>query len=207
MNSVEVNNQVYHYIIERKPIKHLYIRLKENYFLVTCSAKHSTLVVENFLKDNIEKLLLKKEKKKIVKTPQYMLNDKQYTKEEFYALYNYPNDDRYYFLVLRTHLEQRVQNLNIKIAQILKILQLKPVVITYKKLISRYGACHIKDKYITLSLFMAKLNDQYLEYVIAHEYCHFLVPNHSPQFYAKLSLIDPNHQQIQKKLRKIPISF
>ena len=41
-----------------------------------------------------------------------------------------------------------------------------------------------------------------IEYVVLHEFCHFLYPNHSKDFYAILTTLMPDWQQRKKLLDK-----
>ena len=49
---------------------------------------------------------------------------------------------------------------------------------------SRWGSCNVKTGALCLNVQLVKKPPQCLEYVVVHELCHLLVPNHSPQFWA-----------------------
>jgi predicted metal-dependent hydrolase len=66
---------------------------------------------------------------------------------------------------------------------------------------SRWGSCHISRKRIHLSLRLAMQPPSCLEYVIVHELCHLLVPDHSPAFYELLGRLLPDWQERRDILR------
>jgi predicted metal-dependent hydrolase len=70
----------------------------------------------------------------------------------------------------------------------------------------RWGSCLVPQKKINLSLQLAMKPLSCLEYVIVHELCHLLVPNHSPAFYKLLEKFLP-HWQEQRCLLRQPDLF
>ncbi len=67
---------------------------------------------------------------------------------------------------------------------------------------SRWGVCHIKKRYITLNLQLLAKPYDCIEYVIMHEYAHFLVPNHSKKFWDIMQLHMPDYNMRRKMLNK-----
>lgn len=61
-----------------------------------------------------------------------------------------------------------------------------------------FGSCRISAKgqktRITLSRHLMGLPLEYIEFVILHEFCHLVYPDHSPQFYALLDRVLPRHR-------------
>ena len=55
---------------------------------------------------------------------------------------------------------------------------------------------------ITLNQHLLEMPVSCIEYVVLHEFCHFLYPNHSKDFYAILSTLMPDWQQRKKLLDK-----
>ena len=47
---------------------------------------------------------------------------------------------------------------------------------------SRWGVCHMAKRQITFALQLYNMPEAAQIYVVVHEYCHFLQPNHSPAF-------------------------
>lgn len=72
--------------------------------------------------------------------------------------------------------------------------------INYKYTTSYYG-CNYKNA-ITISSTLLKFNPKYYEYILAHEYIHFYVKDHSDLFYNKLLQIYPDYFDVIKLLKK-----
>lgn len=64
-----------------------------------------------------------------------------------------------------------------------------------------FGSCKISHKEqetcIMLSTHLLGLPLEYIEFVMLHEFCHLLYPNHSPHFYALFDLVLPRHRIIK----------
>lgn len=84
-------------------------------------------------------------------------------------------------------------------------LNLELVKFKLKDVKSYYGKCFINKKEIIYSLKLAKLDSIFLEYVIYHEYSHFIEANHSKKFYQVLEKLMPNYYEVQKKLKKVKV--
>ena len=70
----------------------------------------------------------------------------------------------------------------------------------YRNMISRWGSCQPKRKIITVNYALINAPVTCIEYVIVHEFIHFLVPNHSKKFYEQLSVFLPDWQERKKML-------
>lgn len=71
--------------------------------------------------------------------------------------------------------------------------------IKYRKMVSRWGSCQPKKNILTFNTLLTEKSLPCIEYVVAHEFTHFLVPNHSKEFYDKLSAFMPDYK-LRKKL-------
>ncbi|MFA5543410.1 MAG: YgjP-like metallopeptidase domain-containing protein [Bacilli bacterium] len=71
-----------------------------------------------------------------------------------------------------------------------------------KDMKSKWGVCHYKTKKVVINKAFIHLPIALLEYVIHHELNHFIVPNHSVDFYNELYKHLPNHRDLQKRLKK-----
>lgn len=64
-----------------------------------------------------------------------------------------------------------------------------------------YGSCRISPKRqetgITLSAHLMGLPLEYIEFVILHEFCHLIFPDHSPRFYALFDCVLPRHKSLK----------
>ena len=208
MNSIVINNQNYHYQVTFKDIKHLYIRFNNDIFQVSCSKRWKTTLIEQFIINNFDKIMAKRDKKnKQIEVAKYQVGNVIHSKEEFYQQLNLRVDDKFYLKALSILLMNKISKIDEQLNQDLLKLGLSKVDTNYKKLKSRYGSCQTIAKTITLNLFLARLDEIYLRYVLIHEYCHLIHPDHSKKFYACLEKVIPEHKTIQKSLRKHAISF
>lgn len=73
----------------------------------------------------------------------------------------------------------------------------------FREMRSRFGSCHTKARTVTLAKALAKYPPDSVEYVIAHELCHLIHPNHSKAFYAELSAVMPDWKERREALRAI----
>ena len=66
---------------------------------------------------------------------------------------------------------------------------------------TRWGTCHTKKGIITLNSRLMDYPYECIRYVIVHEFAHFLVPNHSKNFYNVVESIMPDWNIWRKYLR------
>lgn len=202
----DMNNQIgFSYQIVYKPIRHLYIRVKQGKVIVTCGKHFSQQQVEAFLLERENKIieLLNKEKRVIL--PQYQVFDKVLEASDFFQ--GLTINDKNYEIMLKKYTETKIIELRDWLSIKLKLIGLNLVSTKVKKLKSKYGSCHIVKREITINSFMARLPEIYLKYVLLHEYAHLIVANHSAAFYKVLDQLMVDHKKIQRSLRKIPIEF
>lgn len=67
---------------------------------------------------------------------------------------------------------------------------------------TRWGSCLTKKKIITLNKRLLEASRSCIEYVVMHELCHFMYPNHSKHFYAFLTMLMPDWKERKKNLEK-----
>ena len=77
--------------------------------------------------------------------------------------------------------------------------------IKFRKMVSRWGSCHTKKGILTFSTNLMYAPAECIEYVVWHEFTHFLQPNHSTRFYDELAKVCPNWKECRKKLKEISI--
>ena len=77
--------------------------------------------------------------------------------------------------------------------------------IKFKKMVSCWGHCNIQKKALTFSTSLMYAPTECIEYVVWHEFTHFLHPNHSTRFYDELAKVYPNWKECRKKLKEISI--
>ena len=76
----------------------------------------------------------------------------------------------------------------------------KPV-IKVRDMTSRWGVCSPARHQLTFALQLYQMPPAAKIYVVVHEYCHFLVPNHSPEFWAQVERLLPDWKQRRALLK------
>jgi hypothetical protein len=80
------------------------------------------------------------------------------------------------------------------------ILGVKPKSIAYRNMKSRWGSCQPGTGRVCFNIRLALYPPECLEYVVVHELCHFLEPNHGPGFHALMDKVMPDWPARKKKL-------
>ena len=72
--------------------------------------------------------------------------------------------------------------------------------IKIRKMKTRWGSCNPTKKIVTISLMLAEHPVECLKFVLSHELCHLVHPNHSKEFYAVLTVVMPEWKEYKKIL-------
>lgn len=78
---------------------------------------------------------------------------------------------------------------------------IKPAAVKMRDMKSRWGSCHILDGTIVMNTRLIAYPEMCARYVFAHEYAHFIVPNHSADFYCVVEKIMPDYKYWSDKLK------
>ena len=73
--------------------------------------------------------------------------------------------------------------------------------IKVRDMTSRWGVCYMKRRQITFALQLYNMPPAAQIYVVVHEYCHFLQPNHSPAFWAEVEKLLPDWKERRALLK------
>ena len=74
--------------------------------------------------------------------------------------------------------------------------------IRFRYMTSRWGSCQPKRKRLTFNYALLELPVSCIEYVVIHEFTHFLQPNHSQKFYRQLFMFMPDWEKRKELLEK-----
>jgi len=79
--------------------------------------------------------------------------------------------------------------------------------VRFRRMSAQWGNCRPKTGVITFNTRLIMMPVDCIEYVVAHELCHLLHPDHSSRFYACLSECMPDWQTRKKRLLDCPVTF
>lgn len=71
-----------------------------------------------------------------------------------------------------------------------------------RNMTSRWESCLPNKGIITLNKRLIKAPKNCIEYVAYHEFCHFVHPNHSKQFYSLLQVMLPDWRESKQLLER-----
>ncbi len=75
--------------------------------------------------------------------------------------------------------------------------------IKYRLMKTRWGSCMPKTKVLTFNTALAEYSVECIEYVVFHEFTHFIHPNHSKAFYAELEKHIPDWKERKARLKTL----
>ena len=143
------------------------------------------------------------------KVPQKVLDDFIISKAEFIlrALEKYKNmpvkEQKQYFT--EDEVKEQIHDLCNKAFPYYEKRGIKYPEIKFRKMVSRWGSCHFQKGILTFNTNLMYAPTECIEYVVWHEFTHFLQPNHSSKFYDELAKVYPNWKECRKKLKEISI--
>lgn len=77
--------------------------------------------------------------------------------------------------------------------------------IQMREMVSRWGSCSPKKGFITFNTALVTMPISCIEYVVTHEFTHFLYPNHSKKFYEQLATFMPDWEERKRRLENTPV--
>ncbi len=80
-------------------------------------------------------------------------------------------------------------------------LGVKAGAIAVRSMVSRWGSCNTRTGRICVNLRLAEKDARCLEYVVVHELCHLLVPDHSPAFWTHVARCLPDWRDLRRLTR------
>lgn len=73
--------------------------------------------------------------------------------------------------------------------------------IRFRRMKSRWGSCQPVRGVLTFNSALIHVPERCIEYVVLHELCHFIRPDHSPRFRVELDALMPDWRERQKEIR------
>jgi len=80
-------------------------------------------------------------------------------------------------------------------------------VLKFRKMKTRWGSCQPNKNILTFNTMLLLTPFECIKYVVIHEFCHFICPDHSKKFYNNLSRFMPDYKIHREKLKSYNIYF
>lgn len=77
--------------------------------------------------------------------------------------------------------------------------------IKFRNMVSQWGNCYPKKNILTFNTNLMYAPMECIEYVVYHEFTHFIRANHSKEFYNELSKVCPEWKKLRTKLKEMSI--
>lgn len=194
-----LNGRAVPYELERKKIKNINLRVKPDGSVhVSAPRRVPEGMIESFLfskADFILEAVERAEKRRIKVTPGKMLVLGRELPDDFGS-----EKQREKWLK-----EQCVEAVSHAFARLYPIFEKRGVAlpeIKFRKMKSRWGSCQPTRGILTFNSALIHVPERCIEYVVAHELCHFIHPDHSPRFKAELSALMPDWKARQNEIRE-----
>lgn len=166
------------YTLTRKKVRNVNLRVKPGGAVVVSAPPHMPQrEIETFLRGKAAWIQHHRANMLAVPPPAPC----RYTREECLALFTLVSDA--IFPLFADVLEGRKPTLRVR------------------EMKTRWGVCHPQKRVITLNTRLAEKPRAALEYVVLHEYVHFIHPNHQAGFHAEMERLMPDYRQRRKLLR------
>lgn len=194
-------------VIERKKIKNIYFRIKEDLKLyISCGYLCSDKYIEKLLNDN---------KNSIIRMYNNMLN-KVSIKNDIYYLgskMNYIYSDKVYIdglniygpsiEVINDYLEKNCLDIfkNRLDRLMIQFEDLPKFRLRIRHMKTRWGVCNRSSMTVTLNTELIHKDVSLIDYVIVHELCHFKYMDHSKNFWMEVEKYYPYYKLARKRLK------
>lgn len=93
------------------------------------------------------------------------------------------------------------------IDEISGLLKVYPAKIKYRIMKKRFGSCNYSNKVITFSKFLKFLPNDLIKYIVIHEMCHLIIPNHKKEFRLLVKKLCPDYKEKENLLAAYKIKL
>lgn len=205
-NKIIIDNEEFEIIVNRKRIKNLYLRVKEeNKIEVSANFYTTNKEILKIINDNKAFIIKANNKLKANKLkPNKIMylgdelslieSDKTFIDNNY--IYAKSEEDAVNYIyslcydVFRTRLE-RIMNM---------FDDLPKFTLRVRKMKTRWGVCNKSSMTVTLNTELITKDVNLIDYVIVHELCHFKHMDHSPKFWNEVAKYYPYYKQARKEL-------
>ena len=99
------------------------------------------------------------------------------------------------------YIQEGYKRLEEKVIKYAEIIRVSPKEIKVRNYKTRWGSCDMKGR-LTFNYHLIKAPHYIVDYVVIHELCHMLQPNHSKFFWNEVAKYDPLYKQHKKWLKE-----
>lgn len=229
---ISIGNRKITYELTRKNVKNINVRIKSDMTIsVSANSRVSKRHIEEFLiskADWIEKTIKRFEDREknqhkeivfangekvrllgkdlIIKIIPSKTNQISFDEEYLYLFINNPKDeDRIRILWSKwfeTFIKDTFSHIVKRIYPIFIQYNIKMPKLKLRTMKTRWGTCAVHTGTITLNKMLIYKPIECIEYVVTHEFTHFIHPNHGKEFYNTLESVMPDHKMRRKMLEK-----
>lgn len=208
----EYNEKKYDIVIEKKKIKNIYLKVKEDLKIyISCNRFTLNNQIEKLINDNYKticKMIDKQENRRNKNKDFYYLGNKYdivYVDEvdevniSDCKIFAKDQDSLEKWLNKQTKLifSKRLELCKSKVLEELPKINLK-----IREMKTRWGVCNRGNNNVTLNSKLIRYNEEIIDYVIFHELCHFTHPNHSSDFWRLVCKYVPNYKKLRNELNR-----
>jgi len=205
------NDNKYEIIIEKKKIKNMYLKVKDDLKIyISCNRFVTNKQIEKMINDNYDAIckMIDRQTKNKVKSSEFYYLGKKYDVvfSDIFKSIDISNNKIYVKdkdaldrwlkkqmeIVFSVELEKCIDNFEEKIPKVnLKIRNMK----------TRWGVCNRSNNNVTLNSNLIRFDIDIIDYVIYHELSHFIHPNHSVDFWNHVRKYVPNYKILRNRLK------
>lgn len=177
MEQIETRHGLLQYTLTRKRVRNLNLRIqRDGRLTISAPMRLPQQEIEKFIRQKSGWIVKHQAEMAAKPAPAPC----RYSKEECLALFA-PVNDRIFPLFA-------------------DILQGEKPLLQVREMSSRWGVCHITKRVIVLNTRLAEKPMAAIEYVMLHEYVHFLHSNHQAGFHAEMERLMPDYKERRKLL-------
>ena len=210
---IEINGKTYPITITRKPIKNMYLRIKEGPKIeITASNRISEKDITKFVENNIKyiyKHVTEKQKVTTAKEGKF-----EYLGHYYDIVYTDKRGiditDTIAYIGKSTNIDNWYKKEALEIfteyynecLDNFKESNKRPI-LKIRRMRGKWGVCNVTNNTITLNQELIKLEPICLEYVIYHELSHLVHHNHSKNFWNLVEKYVPDYKKIRKSMKNV----
>lgn len=213
--NIELKGHIYPCIVSFKKMKTIRVKIRDNYLEVSAPVGTSEKYIRDLIYENEEDLYarlssyvpyfdLREDGYVYIFGKKYQIVVRDIKKKQCAihgdSIYVYTS---YIENVLGIYLSQILyEYLKTRTAEYLPLFNRPMPRIQIKQYKGRWGSCYDQLNFVTFNFSLVYLDKELIDYVIVHELCHFIEPNHSLRFYAEVKKRMPDYKKRMKILEE-----